>query len=71
MCVLCRVVFDYNYNGSKGFDDGGYVVIGRLAIDCGEYFRGLFEEEGDIFGRQHSDHGGVVSFFVYLNISKL
>ena len=51
VCVLHWVAFDIHQNGSKGFDGGGDVVIGRLAIDCGKYFRGLFEGEGGHFGR--------------------
>ena len=32
-------------------------TVVRLEIDCGEYFRGLFEGEGDLFGRRHGGCG--------------
>ena len=55
--VLYRVLLDLHQNGSKVFHNGGDVVIGQLVIDGGEYFRGLFEGRGDLFGRQHGVRG--------------
>ena len=34
--VFHRVVFNQHQNGSDGFDTGGDVVIGQLAIDYGK-----------------------------------
>ena len=51
VCVLHRVIFDFHQNRSESFNDSGHIVIGRLAIDGGEYFCGVFEGEGDLFGR--------------------
>ena len=49
--VLYRVVFDIHQNGSKGFDNGADVVIGWITINGSEYSCGLFEGDGDLFGR--------------------
>ena len=55
--VIHRIVFNLHQNGSEGFEDGGDFIVGQIEIDCGEYLRGLFEGEGDLFGRRHGGRG--------------